>query len=194
MSLIPLGATVAIAAAENLILPFFRQVSAIDDILPDITIEERHEDTLEITRHPVEQNAAIADHAFKNPVRCTMKCGWSNTSPQALGNPNYVKQVYQQLLALQASREPFDILTLKRLYSNMLMRSIRTTSDRWNSTSMVIHADFEEVIIVTTQTVQVPAANQKNPQLTGSPTQTGQQSLQPPANFNAAAAGIAVAA
>lgn len=43
------------------------------------TLREVHRDTLEITDHPIEQGAAISDHAFKRPAEVVIECGWSNT-------------------------------------------------------------------------------------------------------------------
>ncbi|WP_368855305.1 phage baseplate protein, partial [Escherichia coli] len=40
------------------------------------------------------------------------------------------KETYQQILDLQSSRIPFDVVTGKRLYSNMLIRAIEVTTDR----------------------------------------------------------------
>jgi hypothetical protein len=189
MSLIPIGVSVAIAAAQNLISPFFTRVTSIGDILPDASLEEHHVDELVITEHPVEQGAAIADHAYKRPVAVTLRAGWSNSSINAGGDPNYVQEIYQQLLALQASRQPFDIVTSKRLYSNMMLTRLDTSTDRKTANSMYVTAECREVIIVTTQTVSVPpAANQQNPQLNSATTNNGSQTLQPAPNFNADAA------
>lgn len=51
---------------------------------PQAVLTEQHTDQLEITEHPVEQGAAIADHAFKRPSRVIITCLWSN-SPSTPG-------------------------------------------------------------------------------------------------------------
>lgn len=53
--------------------------------LPQVTLEEVHHDELEITQHPVEQGANIADHAFKRPAEVIVTYGWSN-SPSDSGS------------------------------------------------------------------------------------------------------------
>lgn len=53
-------------------------------LVPQATIEENHYDDMEITEHPVEQGANIADHAFLKPAELTIKCSWSN-SPTGSG-------------------------------------------------------------------------------------------------------------
>lgn len=56
-------------------------------LIPDATIEEVHTDDLEITEHPVEQGAAISDHAFKRPAEVVITAGWSD-SPNNSGIAN----------------------------------------------------------------------------------------------------------
>lgn len=55
-------------------------------IVANVTVEEKHQDDLEITEHPVEQGGAITDHAFKKPAEVTVRMAWSNSSsaPQSL--------------------------------------------------------------------------------------------------------------
>jgi hypothetical protein len=45
----------------------------------DATIEELHSDEMEITDHPIEQGANIADHAFKHAAELILKLAWSNS-------------------------------------------------------------------------------------------------------------------
>lgn len=191
-------------------------------VVPQVTIEEIHQDELEITDHPVENGTTISDHAFKRPERCVIRCGWSNSpsGPTSLvsqavslgatlvgpavglisaiaptiqaaqsiltGNAvNQVRVIYDQLLGLQRSREPFDILTSKRSYKSMLFESLATTTDEKTENSMVITAVCKQVIIVTTQTIQVPI----NPQAQAAPEETtptqdtGTLQLAPAPNF-----------
>ena len=60
----------------------------IGDILIQATTSESYDDTLSITSHPVESgpygNSVISDHAYKQPLTVTLKCGWSNASYEAL--------------------------------------------------------------------------------------------------------------
>lgn len=68
--------------------PSGRTYRAIGNIIANVTVEERHQDDLEITDHPIEQGAVISDHAFKRPVEVTIECAWSNspsTSATLLG-------------------------------------------------------------------------------------------------------------
>jgi hypothetical protein len=79
-----------------------------------------------------------------------------------------VQDVYAQFLGLQASRQPFDVITGKRLYSNMLITMLHTTSDKDTENAMFLSVKMREVILVNTQTVSVPPnANMSNPASNG---------------------------
>lgn len=55
---------------------------SIGKIIAQVTVEEKHHDELEVTQHPVEQGANIADHAFKRPNELTLRVAWSNSPGQ----------------------------------------------------------------------------------------------------------------
>jgi hypothetical protein len=140
---------------------------SIGGIEATITIEESAEDTLEITKHPVQNGAAITDHAYKNPSEVTIRAMWdSNTKP--------LTEIYKDLLALQASREPFDVITGKRKYSNMLFKSLSQTTDAATENCLSITATLAEIRIVNVETTTVPArARQKTPGKTGATQNAG---------------------
>jgi len=204
------------------IRPYNTEGEALASIIAQITIEERHSDELEITEHPVEQGAAIADHAFKRPAEVMIRCAWSN-SPSAPGSlisqavglgaalggrgvaiaaaalptlnaaqsllsgndQNQIKNIYQQLLQLQADRVPFDILTGKRAYTSMLMRSLSQDTDANTENVLAIVMVCRQVIIVQTQTVVVSndARTMKEPEKTSPTTNFGLKNLLPAPKF-----------
>ncbi len=150
---------------------------AIGTIIPDIVVEESHRDQIVITDHPVERGAAISDHAFKLPVEVEIRCGFSNSTS---GSEGYVQEIYQEFLDLQASRQPFDVFTGKRQYSNMLIRSLEVTTDERSEHALYLVAGLREVIIVDTATTKAaPQSAQSSPQKTASVINTGSTQLQP---------------
>lgn len=187
MSLTQIGSLVDTAAELVTILVNPRNIGGF---VANVTIEEQHVDRLRITEHPVEQGAAITDHAYKMPAQLTIRAGWSNSSIQALGNPFYVQELYASFLALQASRQPFDIITGKRAYSNMLIETLMETTDAAHENAMVLVVECREIIIVTTQTVSVPpAANMANPSSNAATQNVGTVSaFGDPGSFNMSAA------
>ncbi|MDE1905301.1 MAG: hypothetical protein KGH75_02465 [Rhodospirillales bacterium] len=154
-----------------------RQNRSIAGIIPDVTIEESHRDELVITEHPVEQGAQVSDHAYKAPAEVIARYGWSNSNASLAGgvagllgqtvtNAPDVAEVYQTLLALQASRQPFDLITGKRVYNNMLIRSLQLHTDAATENALMVTAVMRQVILVDTQTTTLKPANQAQPQIT----------------------------
>lgn len=173
MSVIPLGVTVAAAEVAGLISPVIFRQRNIGGFIADVTIEETHDDALTITKNPVDQGAAVTDHAYSEPPTVIIKAGWSNSSAQAGGDPDFVNDTYQALLDLQATKQPFDIVTGKRSYSNMLLGRITVRTDKSSENVLMLQVAATNIILVSTQTVTVPDANMANPQATGNVTDRG---------------------
>ncbi len=168
-------------------LALFSPPRSIGGIVANITLMEEGIDTYTITEHPVEVssggiNGAISDHMYRNPAILVIRAGWSNSRPEALVetavslvtglfnggnfgqlpsfNLNYAASIYQQLLALQASRVPFEILTGKRVYENMVIRSLRQTTDEHSENALLTELICQEILTVTTSTVTTPDPSQ----------------------------------
>ena len=133
-------------------------------IIPDVVVSEKHQDALEITEHPVEIGAPVSDHAYKRPSEVTMEIGFSgggslldfaDTSALGISLGTSPKEIYQQILDLQASRVPFDVTTGKRQYSNMLIRAIDVTTDRASENVLMCVLTLREVIISQTESITV---------------------------------------
>lgn len=151
------------------------------------TLEEIHTDMLQITEHPVEIGAAVTDHAYSRPSEVVIRCGWSNSSFDALtgavtslfsggglSGASYVDSVYSQLQTLQQSRIPFTITTTRRQYSSMLMTSLNVTTDSKTSNALMVTATCRQIIQVATQaTTLPPRADQANPASTAQVENTG---------------------
>ena len=181
----------------------FRPQRMIGPIIADVTVRERGVDRLAITEHPVEQGAAITDHAYLRPAELTLEVGWSNSSLQgalnefaqaagallggnivggiaAVASPQYVQQVYQALLAVQAGRQLITIVTGKRSYPNMLIEEIEQQTDNTSEWSLPIILHCRQVIVVSTSATTLPASNaQAAPQQTAAQQNTGAKQATP---------------
>ncbi|PQQ24782.1 phage baseplate protein [Photorhabdus hindustanensis] len=133
-------------------------------LVPSVVIAEKHTDALEITEHPVEIGAAVSDHAYKKPSEITMELGFAgggslldfvDTSKIGLSMGLSPKETYQKILDLQELREPFNVITGKRTYENMLIKAIEVTTDRHSENVLLCTLTLREVIISSTQVVQV---------------------------------------
>lgn len=149
---------------------------SIGGIRPEVVIEETGRDSLFITNHPVERGAAISDHAFKMPVECELRCGWSDS-----GNyQGYSKAIYAALQALQNARSPFTAVTGKRTYKNMLICGLEVTTSAGSEYALFVRVLLREVIIVSTSTVSAGnAGTQANPARTSGVTNGGTRQAVP---------------
>lgn len=195
MNFLPFGLTLAQLTALGPAVPILVRARSIGPFIANITVEEQHLDELVITDHPVERNAVISDHAFKRPMAVVVTAGYSNSSKQAGGNPNYINDVYRAFLALQESRELITIITGKRFYSNMLIQRIMVQTDEKTENALFMRCECREVIIVTTQTVAFPPAqDQRNPAVTSPVQNRGTITVRPATGFNPSAAQQALPA
>jgi|GEM_PF-2414026 hypothetical protein len=161
-----------------------RRIRLINDIImPDCAIQETHRDTLVITEHPVEQGAAITDHAYKRPAEITVNYSWSNSSPGNDGfSETYDQDMYYQLLALQSSCEPFTVMTGKRVYNDMLIAELTVTTDTSSEYNLTTTMVIRQIIIVQTEDAPAPSSspdNQAAPQKTAPVQKQGQKQASP---------------
>ncbi|PJR63519.1 phage baseplate protein [Raoultella sp. T31] len=148
---------------------FQQHTRNIGIIVPDVVVSEKHSDVLEITEHPVEKvtsagTGVMTDHAYRRPSEVVMEVGFAgggslldlfDTTSFGIKAKLSPKEVYQQILDLQRSREPFDVTTGKRLYTNMLIRSLEVTTDRTSENVLRAVLTLREVIITQTQSITV---------------------------------------
>lgn len=155
----------------------------------DVTVSEEHTDELQITDHPVETGANVSDHAFKLPMRVVIRVGYSDSSINASGT-GYVKDIYDKFVTLQNTRQPFDVMTGKRSYKNMLIQSMATTTDETTENSLILVVTCREVIRVSTKVTSVGSPDQhKSPEKTSELTHSG--TVQPvPGSPNTGSGGI----
>lgn len=136
-----------------------------------VTTNEDASDDLEITSHPVQQGAPITDHAFKLP---------SQVGIRILVNDNDVplSESYEKLLKLQTDRIPMKLVTGKKTYTNMLLKSVKQTTDRNTENVLALSLSLQEIIIVeVTSTLVPPRSKQKKAGSTGATEKGGRKSI-----------------
>ena len=140
-------------------------------LFADVTVEEKHKDELKITEHHTEVGAPINDHAYKEAPEVSMKVGWSESAGKLnglvgdsfLSGNTSLNIVYQTLLQLQESAVPLVISTGKRLYTNMLIKSLGCTTDLQTENVLMIDLTFKKINLVQTSETEVLVENQANP-------------------------------
>ena len=168
---------------------------SIGGLVAHATLEETHSDDLEITEHPIDQGASVTDHAYMRPREVMVRFGFSNsqglggaysnaglpTLPSVLSGSGaaQVDEIYQKLLAMQATRQLIDVFTARRKYSNMLIKSLKVSTNKETENALVVDAVFRQVILVSTQvaTISAPADAQAQPKETSLKQDAGTKSL-----------------
>lgn len=157
---------------------YVRPARSIGGLVMDVTVEETHTDDAEFSDHPIENGADITDHVILLPSGLTITAGVSDSGGTSAGDKRSV-EAYEKLLELRAERIPFDVVTGKRVYKNMLIRSLSHTTDKETENSILFTAELRQVIIVTIQAVSIPRSRQKRGMATGGTDKTGQKQLEP---------------
>jgi hypothetical protein len=156
----------------DLVSAFFVPQRSIDTFQAKVTIEEICNDDLEITEHPIEQGASITDHAFVKPATVSMQVIFTELQAP-------LAETYANFLALQASREPFTVVTGKRTYNNMLIKSLTEINDAQTENILSLRLRLQEIFIVDLETVSVSKPSQQaSPAVTQATQDAGQKSAQ----------------
>jgi len=143
-----------------------------------VTIEEVHHDELEVTEHPVAIGAPITDHAFKRPAELTVRIGWSESgSPNGPPlTPADLENIYNLLLAGQANRVLYNVITGKRIYTDMIIKTIAVQTEKSTEHVLMVTLGMKQVILVQAadvSSVPAPPANQRFASDTQAPTARG---------------------
>lgn len=154
----------------------------IGPIQVQVVIQESTTDTLTVTKQPVQQGASITDHSYLEPTVFSSTAYFKDNSTNLKGalnsftNPSGgLAKIYQTLLTLQSSRTPFNIVTPKRIYTSMLMTALSQTTDKSTENCLAVSMSFQQIIIVSVSTTNVPRTNQSNPGTTGATQNAGQK-------------------
>lgn len=110
---------------------------AIGPVPLSVIVEEQHESELEITENAVEFGAEVTDHAYSRPKRLTLEVGAAAATA-----------TWQALKALQATRQPFYVVTGLDLYRNMLIKHLGARRNSEFANVLSGKVDLQEVIIV----------------------------------------------
>jgi len=161
-------------AFENLLI---RTNRSIGDIILDAVISETTTSNVRITRNPVELGADINDHAIIEPKEYSLEGVVTDSPLFGLGVISNIGNLLTQsglfgsssedartrsqaafdaLIALQEAREPIDIQTGLKQYSNMLISNITVTQDKDKSRAIFFTAKLTEVIITSTEVIDFP--------------------------------------
>ncbi|MDR2167374.1 MAG: hypothetical protein LBE35_05945 [Clostridiales bacterium] len=142
-----------------------------------------------MTDHPVEEGAAITDHAFMEPKAVSIEIGMSDACFSMIDGQftqRFSRSVsaYDVLERLQRERVPISIHTKLATYHNMLIENITASDDFKTRHGLKATVFFREIIVVQTDTVTLPNRTSTAPHTTGN---TNRGAVQPTAEDNRSA-------
>lgn len=124
----------------------------------DVTVEENHSMTSQITDNPVEGGSIINDHIINDPKQVTLTGVVSNTPIAIFGlgsSDNRTQDAFEALEQLRDSRTTFDLLTGFKLYENCAFIDLQMPKVR--AGVLRFSATFKQLSIVRTQLATIPA-------------------------------------
>jgi hypothetical protein len=135
----------------------------------DAALRETHTFEAEATRNPVEEGFAVTDHLQLQPRTYQIDGVVSNTpivpadmtdERFEMGQPGRGFTAWEELKLMRARRELVTLVTELEKYDNMLMTSLIVPRGQ-NGEVLEFTATFRELVIVRTQTVQLPKLKKK---------------------------------
>lgn len=157
-------------AIENL---FVRTKKSIGGIQLDAVLTESHNSTVRTTKNPVEVGAEITDHSIIDPKKINIVAQVSDTplGVAALGqlvdsvtnlfgtatsdNITRSSAAYNAMILLQEAREPIEVQTKLKLYTDMIITGISTTQDKDTSRIVSMSINLEEILLVESQVIKL---------------------------------------
>lgn len=126
----------------------------------DAKIAEQHESTITVTEFPLEDGAIATDHRIIKPKILRINGIVSNaksTLENITGHQgNSDVSTYEQLVQLQESGVPFDIVTDLVVYRNVLIKEISTEKNVTLANSLNFYATLQTILIIDTKSVKLP--------------------------------------
>lgn len=133
-------------------------VQSLGGMIFTAVLRADHTQKLTLTEHPVQTGASITDHAYLEPAEVILEVGESDCE---LGDGGSAR-VFGQLLAMQAEREPLEVVTRLKTYENMLIESIETSDDYTTQGALKATVTLREIIMADAAIVQVSGRAKKS--------------------------------
>lgn len=144
-----------------------RSVVLIDGFEIDAAVSEEHAFSAEVTAHPVEKGADVADHIRPQPIALSIEGVVSDTPIAALADRRGDRdsrgrfqflpsnEALAWLKAVRDRAEPIRIETSIGVYENMLLESLSIPQTAASGGAFRFRATFKQLRVVTNERAQV---------------------------------------
>ena len=114
-------------------------------------LDEEHTIAVDSTAYPVEEGAALTDHAFKQPDSIVLTGHVSNLiTPELSLIPRGIEKpplIWNIVLALAKARKPLILITTLGFYQNMLLVNATTrVDDQVGLQALIFKLTFREIL------------------------------------------------
>lgn len=143
----------------------------------DAVFSVSHTTSVQVTEHPVQSGASVADHAFLDPDEVTMDVGFSDVhssryyfeagtpySDAALGaSDGRSVTAYDLMRQIAEAREPLTLVTRLHTYDSMLITSVSAADDEKTMFGLRASVTLRKVrrVSVATMSIQQTCASSK---------------------------------
>jgi hypothetical protein len=152
---------------------FVRTKKSLGGIQLDAVLSETHTNAVRLTKNPVELGADITDHAIVEPKRLNIIAHVSDSplgvaafgeivdlvtglfGTAATSNITRSNAAYNAMVQIMEQREPLEVQTKLKLYSNMVITGLTTSQDKNTSRIVAMNISLEEVLITESQIVKL---------------------------------------
>ena len=150
----------------------FKKGNFIGEIELDVIISETANTSSTVTSNPVENGSDVNDNIIINPMTFSMIGIVSDTKVAPLGGLNTLesfasestpsKDVWEDLLELQANKIPFTLVTNLKAYDNVVIENLTETQDKETSNSLHFTANLKEFIFVGSEVLTAEQFNEQD--------------------------------
>lgn len=161
----------------NSIVKTLLRDSAGNEFVFDAVFSADHAHNVTVTQHPVQSGAAVADHAFVNPVEVTMDIGFSDvndvryyfeagqTYESTYGAATAGRSVsaYELFLEIMEAREPVTLVTRLKTYDNMMITAISASDSAQTMFGLRASVSLQQIrrVSVATMSIQQTCSSSK---------------------------------
>lgn len=141
----------------------------------DLTMEELHERSAEVTQHPVESGGTISDHVILQPERLRLD-GFVTDARLRDPEATRTQSAFADLDTAWSSGQLVQVVTARKTYQDMVITRLDLPYDR--PESMEFSVELQQVKIVDAQEVEgiLPADTEETADLVTPEQETGNQS------------------
>lgn len=130
------------------------QLSGVVEFTADLTIDERHERSAEVTQHPIESGAQVSDHVILSPERVMLTGFVSDAGVAVFGSqPGNTQSAFETLDAAWRKGEPVSLVTGYKTYQDMVITRLNLPRNR--PESMRFDMELQHVTILSSEMGQL---------------------------------------